>query len=222
MGDELGLGGLVGECAHRGEGLAKLGQGLVDRGGELGHALALHEGVDAVDELGGRGDELVGGERCTFFATPSIWSRISGTPSAAVPMLAIDGLGLGEDVVEVLDELALGRLVDGLAHRGEDRGDLVGACWMPGFWMRSRASARSSAEVLGGGLDLGRGDDGVDVGEQRDDALHDLLEGQVGDALHQALGGGGDARDAGGGGGQQRVGLARRGPGWRPRHRGPG
>ena len=48
---------------------------------------------------------------------------------------------LGEDAGEVVDELRLRRLVDDRADRGEDGGELPGACWMPGSLSSARASA---------------------------------------------------------------------------------
>ena len=176
--------------------------------GTFGDALALHEGVDVVDEPGRRGDELVGGKRADLGRDALDLVEERGHALGGGADARDRGLGLGEDAREVLDELGLGRLVDDL--RGPRRGCAAispGACWMPGSLRSVAGVGEEEAEVLGRGLDLGRGDEGVDVGEERDGALDHLLERQVGDALHQALGRGGDARDVRGRGRQQRVGL---------------
>ena len=137
-----GLAGLVGDLPDRGEGgvdvvdgaagaqvgddAAELGERGLDRAGQVRDALALDEGVHAVDEPGGGGDQLVERQGVGLGRQRLDLGDHRGRAVGGGADAGERGLGGGEHVVEVGDELRLGRLVDQRLGRGEDGGDLRG------------------------------------------------------------------------------------------------
>ena len=186
--DELGAGEVVGDLADRGEGgvdvvdgaagaqvgdeAAELGEGGVDRGGHVGDALALHEGVDGCRRARlAEATSWSSGSALDLGGDASIWSRSAGTPSAAVPMLATAVLVSARTPERFSTSWACVAWSTTPADRGEDRGELARGLLDAARVQERAGVGEEEAEVLGGGLISRRGDEGVDVGEEVDGAL---------------------------------------------------
>ena len=135
--DELGLGGLVGDSARRGEG----GVDVVDGAAGAQVARPRRAGRRATPRPRRAGSarprcgrrrrcrrprslaeatSSSSGRALALADSASTWSISAGTPSAAVPMLASEVLAVARTSLRLATSCCLGRLVDQRARRGED------------------------------------------------------------------------------------------------------